>query len=101
MKLRIPGHKFNQSDQRILFVNALALIVACMNNLQPFIPYKPNESNSRYWGFDSGNDWRVTFVEKSPTDIVITYRYQCPSVRKEELLAEKLIEKYKAEIIND
>jgi len=96
MKLKIPNSNFNNAKERDQFAFKLATLLDPAEN---FVPVKPNTSDSRYYIIDNGNNWRLTFVEGSETDIAIAYRYQCSTVQKEEVLAEELIKTFNAVII--
>lgn len=92
MNLIKPDADFNKLAERIEFVKLIADLIP--HNDQSFIPTQPNSTDSRYFVLDRGNDWRIVFTDNSKTDAVITYRYHCRGVLKEEELAKIITQKY-------
>lgn len=96
MKLKIPNSNFNNTKERDQFAFKLA---ALLDPVENFVPVKPNTSDSRYYIIDNHNDWRLTFVEGSETDIVIAYRYQCSTIQQEEVLAGNICKTFNGIVI--
>ena len=99
LKLKMPGANFATLGARQEFVRMLSAIIEAGRT--GFQPYNPNESDTRYWVFDAGNDWRVFFLEGSSDTIQISYRYQCEQVQAEEALFGWLAYRLKAQKLAD
>lgn len=92
MNLTKSDANFNKPTERIEFAKLIADLIP--HNEQSFIPIQPNSTDSRYFVLDRGNDWRIVFTDNSKTNAVITYRYHCRGVLKEEELAKLITQKY-------
>lgn len=83
MLLQLPNNNFELERDRRWIIDYLSAVING-NHLHTFESYTPNENDETYWTIDSGNNWKVTFLDDG--QFRVTYRYNNVENQGEEKL---------------